>query len=413
MNCNHISFYKLKLSLIWFVLAGIVLGRYTESAFLIIATLFIMLRLNKVYVSTSCVFVGTLFFFHSLSMVLYNGYDTGKLFQQVVLLFTCVFCYYQIFRYCQISVSEWFYKYVSLVYILSLIGIVQFVIMSVTQVDIFPYTLDGMVTQNSGRLHAMLMEPGAFTAFSIPAAAYVFLTPGYMKQERMKSLVILTAFILTLTTSMLVAVVIILFLKFYRYFKYLRWGLVACCIVGTFWCINNREILASSEYFANPKLKAIQEKITQTLSVVENAEPEDFEHLTTSSYVILTNYWIAFNAPCRILGTGLGTHAQNYERMYKSGFGGYGLNKDDAYSMFARLYSEFGVLGLCLYAFFLIRYYNKDNIISLCLIVFFISYLIKGGNYTLYGAAFFHIVYYFISPHKMNLFQKNSTNNAS
>lgn len=53
----------LKLSLVWFVLAGMVLGRYTEPAFLIIATLFIMLQLNKVYVSTSCLFVGTLFSF--------------------------------------------------------------------------------------------------------------------------------------------------------------------------------------------------------------------------------------------------------------------------------------------------------------------------------------------------------------
>lgn len=396
----------LKLSLVWFVLAGMVLGRYTEPAFLIIATLFIMLQLNKVYVSTSCLFVGTLFFFHSLSMVVYNGYDTGELFQQIVLLFTCVFCYYQIFRYCQIPVSEWFRRYVSLVYILSIIGIVQFVIMSATQIDIFPYTLDGTMTQNTGRLHAMLMEPGSFTAFSIPAAAYVFLAPGFMKYNRMKSLVIGIALILTLTTSMIVAVVIILFLKFYYYFKYLRIGLVVCFIVGVCWCINNRDILSSSEYFVNPQLRAIQEKITQTLSMVEYAEPEDFEHLNTSSYVILTNYWIAFNAPCRILGTGLGTHAQNYERMYKSDFGGYGLNKDDAYSMFARLYSEFGVLGLCLYAFFLIRYYNKDNIISLCLIVFFISYLIKGGHYMLYGTAFFHIVYYFISPYKINCFKK-------
>lgn len=404
---------KLKLSLIWFVFAGMVLGRHTEPAFLIIATLFVMIRLNKVYVSTSCLFVGFLFSFYSLLMVLYNGYDTGKFFQQFVLLSTFLFCYYQIFRYCQLPVSKWFYKYVSLVYILSIIGIVQFVIMLVTQIDIFPYTLDGMITQNSTRLHAMLAEPGNFTAFSIPAAAYVFLSPGFMKQERLKSGVILIAFILTLTTSMVVAVVIILFFKFYYYLKYLRFGLVLCSILGVFWCINNRDVLSSSDYFVNPQLRAIQEKITQTLFVVEKAEPKDFEQLTTSSYVILTNYWIAFNAPCRILGTGLGTHSQNYERMYQSDFGAYGLNQYDAYSMFARLYSEFGILGLCLYAFFLVRYYNKDNIISLCLIVFFISYLIKGGNYALYGTAFFHIVYYFISPHKMNLFQKNSTNNAS
>ena len=84
-------------SYVWFVLAGMVLGRYTELAFLILATLFILNRLNKVYVSTSCLFVGALFFFHSLSMVLYNGYDTGKLFQQVVLLFVFVFCYIKFF----------------------------------------------------------------------------------------------------------------------------------------------------------------------------------------------------------------------------------------------------------------------------------------------------------------------------
>ena len=36
----------------------------------------------------------------------------------------------------------------------------------------------------------------------------------------------------------------------------------------------------------------------------------------------------------------------------------------------------------------------------------FISYLIKGGHYMLYGTAFFHIVYYFISPYKINCFKK-------
>ena len=401
-------FFKIsKSSFVWFVLIGIVIGRYTEPAFLIIVTLFITIRFRKVYISSDKLTLFALFFFYSLSMVLWNGYDTAKFFQQFLLLFTVVFCYYQIFRYCRTPISEWFYKYVSLVYVLSIIGIIQFIIMYIVQIDIFPYTLDGVATQDSGRLHAVLMEPGSFTAFSIPAAAYVFLSPGFIKNKRMKSMIILIAFILTLTTSMVVAVVLILFLRFYNCLKYLRYGLAVCFICGIFWCINNREVLSSSNYFVNPQLNAIQEKIVQTLTVVENTEPEDFEHLTTSSYVILTNYWVAFNAPCRFLGTGLGTHAQNYERMYKSNFNGYGLNKDDAYSMFARLYSEFGILGLCLYPFFLIRFYNKDNIISLCLLVFFISYLIKGGNYTIYGTTFFHIVYYFISPPKIYSFKKS------
>lgn len=152
-------------------------------------------------------------FFHSSLMILLTGYSISKFIQQIALLVTMFFCYYQIFHYCHKGINEWFNKYIDLIYLLSLLGIVQFIIMSITGKDIFPYTLDGFITQNSGRLHAVLMEPGNFAAVSIPATAYVVLSKDYYLKNKNKSLVILTAFILTFTTSSFVAIIIILFLK--------------------------------------------------------------------------------------------------------------------------------------------------------------------------------------------------------
>jgi len=94
------------------------------------------------------------------------------------------------------------------------------------------------------------------------------------------------------------------------------------------------------------------------------------------------------------VGTGIGTHQQNYETSYKSNYINYGLNEEDAYSLFARLLSEFGYIGLCLYILFVAKFFNKSNIFSFCFLNFIICYFIKGGHYTLYCAALFHVLYY-------------------
>lgn len=396
---------------IWLSLISIVAGRYTEPAILMIQTIFIIYQIQKIYVSRRWILIGGLVFSHSSLMILLTGYGMFKFIQQIILLTTMFFCYYQIYHYCHKGVNEWFNKYRDLVYWLSLLGIVQFVIMSMTGKDLFPKTIDGFVTQNSGRLHAILMEPGNFAAISIPATAYVVLSKGYYLKNKKKSLVILTAFILTFTTSSFVTITIILLLKINQLFKCFKYLLVVIVAFGGFWIISNLNVFSEKRFFKDPKVATIELKMKQTLSISKDADPEYFERLNASSYASLTNYWVAFNAPFRMVGTGLGTHAQNYEHLYKSDYYLYGLNKDDAYSMFARLYSEFGIIGLCIYVLFLVKFYNKNNIISLCLLVFFISYLIKGGNYTLYGTAFFHFVYYFLSPWKNLHNQKLSITN--
>lgn len=392
-------------SYIWIVLLGCVAGIYTEFVTLSIIAFWISsyhhkwCRISKLWVLIYCCL-----FFHGIFLLCILGYSYSKFFQQFALLCITYFSYNLIFNYCRFTSDKWFGIYLKFVYFIAIVGLIEFLIKSGTNIDIFPYTLDGIPTQNTGRLHAFLAEAGSFAAFTTPAIAYVILAPDYFGKNKKVSIVILVAYILTQSTSAVVSLSIILLIKIYKLFKYFRYILMLFVFCGVSWLITNYSQLTPSDREVTMSgMGVVHLKLYETMSILENTTPYDFENLNLSSYATLTNYWVAFNSPSRLLGTGLGTHAQNYEHTYKSSFDMYGLNKDDGYSLFARLFSEFGLIGICLYVFFLIKCYNRQNIISLCLLVFFISYLIKGGHYTLYGTAFFHFIYYMIYKYRIHI----------
>lgn len=380
--------------LLWVVLICVVAGRYTEVVCLLLMIFITISQLKGLYISQKWIVIGLCLFVHSLIMNVISGYSLFKFFQQFILLLILYIGYNQVYIYSRVSLKDLFLKYVSLAYILSLLGLLQFLITACIGLNIFPYTLDGYETQDSIRLHSILLEPGYFASVTTPAVSFVVLSKDYYKMFKLKSLIIFTAYTLTLTTIAFVTLFIILFFKLSQYIKWIKPLLISMFVCVTFWTIANLDMVSQKNDSLPSQLQDIQLKITQTLTVFENATPEDFELLNLSSYASLTNYWIAFHAPHRLIGTGLGSHESNYEKMYQSNFVHYGLNQTDAYSMFARLLSEFGWVGIMMYIFFLYKYYNKNEVISLCLLVFFISYMIRGGHYTIYGVALFHFLYY-------------------
>ncbi len=399
---NNLKFQSVNSRYIWIVLLGCIAGVHTEIVTLIAITLWISYKYhNWCKVSNRWKLFCWLLFFHGIFSLYLTGYTHQKFFQQFFLLYVTYFSYNLIFTYCRIKPEKWFEIYLKIAYFISIVGLIEFLIKHSANIDIFPYTLDGFPTQKAGRLHAFLAEAGSFVAFTTPAIAYIILVPNYYKENKMKFVTILTAYFLTVSTSMVVSLTIIILIKLYKSFKHFKYILLLSVLYGMGWLITNYSQFEPSNREATTSgMGAVHLKLYETMLVLETASPYDYENLNLSSYAALTNYWVAFNAPYRLFGTGLGTHSQNYEHLYKSSFEGYGLNKDDGYSLFARLFSEFGIIGICLYIFFLIKCYNKQNIISLSLLVFFISYLIKGGHYTLYGTAFFHFLYYIIYKNK-------------
>ena len=143
-------------------------------------------------------------------------------------------------------------------------------------------------------------------------------------------------------------------------------------------------------------------KISDTFTAFKNVDPGMFEVLNLSSYATLSNLWVSFNAPNRIIGTGIGTHSESYSRIYKSDFSHYGLNQHDAYSILIRVFSEFGFIGISILFLFLYRLFNRLNIINISILPYLLAHLIRGGHYTINGMFFFCMLYYLTSKTDRN-----------
>lgn len=371
-----------------------ILGKIFEPIFLLVYLGLTVFKGKFTHIKLCYLFL--IILLHGLIMSTFTGYDVNKSFQQVLLLFITILGYAQIYN--KVSLEEIFSIYLKYVYWVALLGLIQYFIYCRLQINIFPYTLDMVKTQTGARLHSILLEPGSVAGFFTPAVSYIIISRIFIKKYFIKSIVIISAFLLTFTSATIVCLLLALCFRFYdrlKRFKIVFWG-VLFAVVFFVLNINYKSYTFSDTDSSINKAMGKISETALTLSTVtsERINPHFFEGLNASSYAQLTNYWVAFNAPCRLLGTGIGTHAQNYEAVYVSNYVLYGLNKDDGYSLFARLLSEFGYVGLIVYFIFIYKYFNKNNLLSCCFLLFMILYMIKGGHYTLYCAALFHYLYY-------------------
>ena len=156
-------------------------------------------------------------------------------------------------------------------------------------------------------------------------------------------------------------------------------------------------------------------KLTHTLYAfsTNSTQKKDIELLNTSSFALYSNFIIAkasfLDYP--LTGTGLGTHENNYRKHFKRYFDDdfvvrYGVfNTADANSLFVRLMSETGLLGLSLFFGFMFRNllylkgYDDPNLRDYTLInqgifILFVIRLIRTGNYFGNGFFLFFFMYY-------------------
>ena len=374
--------------------AGIT-GVYTEPIYLMVylSRQFVHKRIHK---SRFLVFLSILAV-HGLTMSYFTGYSTMKLFQQLALLFVVGFGYIQLFRSSKVKLENWFGMYLQFSYWLSILGLIQFGIKLALDINIFPYTLDLLKTQDSLRLKSILLEPGHLALFLMPAISYIIISKRFFFSNKYRCALILIASLLTFSSSMYVGILIALMYRFYDRIKKLKIVFYLVGIVLLYHVFSAD--YSDTEYQEGAGIKNASQKVAQTadaLSLLMSADssPDYFEAFNASTYASLTNMWVAINAPYRLIGTGLGTHEQNYGALYYSDYYLYGLNREDGYSLFVRLFSEFGFIGIVLYIGCAIMCYNKKNILSICFLIFILSAMIKGGHYTLNCIALFHLLYY-------------------
>jgi len=171
----------------------------------------------------------------------------------------------------------------------------------------------------------------------------------------------------------------------------------------------------SAYQYVQQNMYEFRTKMNQTInSFLSDASKSDLEEMNTTSFALYSNYKIARVSFKRnpLLSSGLGSHSYNYDRVFTEIFdSGYlvrfgELNKYDANSMFIRMVSETGLLGLGMFFWFMFKYRMKRKwlqvpelanyaIINHGIFILFIVRLVRTGNYISNGFFFFFFLYYF------------------
>jgi len=149
------------------------------------------------------------------------------------------------------------------------------------------------------------------------------------------------------------------------------------------------------------------------------------EDMNSTTFALFSNFRIAqisFNRN-PLLSSGLGSHSYNYDRVFTEVFDArylerFGeLNKFDANSMFIRMISETGLLGLGMFFLFMFKYRIKRKwlevpeltnfvLMNHGIFILFVVRLVRTGNYIGNGFFFFFFLYYFTAMAARNYQKK-------
>lgn len=390
--------------IIHIILFSVVLGVYTE--FIATGLIFVILLFNKKkfpLLTRKTLIILSIIFLWSVISITINNYEFGKFIQQFILLGVIATSYSYILFILKNQYHILFEKYINIMFIIACLGLLQFVIYFFFHIDILFFNLEGIkISYIEGqfiKISSILKEPGYLGSSLSPIIAFIIFDKNYLFKNKLKSILIFVTFLLTFATISYTILALILLTKL---ILILNKKVRIIVIISSFLLFSTFEIYnTNKEYDGNISdnfISSIFVKLNETLNSSKSKNVESFEDLNASTYALLVNKWVANNAPCRIFGTGLGTHQQSYNKLYtNNAYNLYGLNSDDGYSLYNRMFSEFGYIGIICLFIFLLKFINFKNIINISILFFIIAVIIRGGHYTLYGNILFFFLYYLTS----------------
>ncbi len=347
-----------------------------------------------------------------LTTILTDTFALGVVKQIIGLLFSSI-AYYTFIVYNNYEVKKIFRMYIFIALFVSLEGLLEEIL-----------NLNGIHINSKiritdfgfYRIFGIMGEPYFLAVVLLPALFYVFTKTTNFERVISKAnnyvlfTVIGLCFVLTFSSAGVIGIggIMLFWLYDKRFLSLTSWKLI-------FLPIFLGAILYS---FSNitEEWKEFNIKYTQTLGAFSNnsTKKEDIEKLNTSSFALYSNFVIAKESFSRqpITGSGLGTHETNYKKYFSKFFDEdfvirYGIfNTADANSLFVRLMSETGLLGLGLFFTFLIKNFLRRRgydhpelrdytLINQGIFILMIVRLVRTGNYFGNGFFLFFFLYYF------------------
>jgi hypothetical protein len=373
-----------------FIFFSTILSIFTESLrfnffgfefkifyFVIILNLIILTYFNKVKFSKGFLIFICLIIISGLTTVIFGYNKLDYFLIQLFFLFIIPIYYNSYFNYTSTNFKDIVTIYCKLSFYLAIIGFVK-----------LPFDLA------IGRsLESIMLEPAHYCTIILPA---YFITLKDKNYPRYYFIIILLSIIISGSSLGLIS----LGLSFILNIKKIS-------LANIFFIITTLTILSFITYKVFPPFKL---RLDDTVSSIKS---RDLSKANLSTYALLSNYFVSINSITDkpLLGNGIGSHAISRKKYLKTikgiqtfeKIGMRNINEKDAGSLFIRIISELGIVGIICTFFFIFKFYvgnsgNKftfNSVVSKAILLYFFCKLFREGHYFSPEMYFFVFLYVF------------------
>ncbi len=345
---------------------------------------------------------GLLSFFSLLNVVLGHVILWSSVRQIGIISFNAVF-YYAVVRYNRKDIMRLFSAYLHLGLLASLIAVLQevgFLSNVKALYDFSPWLPNWRFSMRYvGKflsVNSVMPEPTSFCLAIFPAVAYSFIAltaRGRVRVNIPLAVFIFAGFIFSFSSLGFLGFLFIILLLAMRSLRMKKWLAASAVIV----------LLAGGLYSWVPSFKV---RLDDTMNVLTRSRTLDDVNLST--FTLMNNAYITREVFARspVWGYGLGSHEYSFERFneYQPLTNRPLLNRKDGNSLFLRLVSETGLLGLGLFLWFLYSFclLRRRDIgvsgfwaLNISVLGYMFMRLVRQGHYFSEGFFLFFWLYYF------------------
>lgn len=346
---------------------------------IILLNLSILMVLNLIKLKSSLVIAYLLIFFNGFFTILFGINEINYFLIQLISIFIITLYYYSFFEFNKFNIHNIIEIYCKLSFYIAIIGFL-----------IFPYEL----IYKNYMFRSVLLEPAHYATIVLPA---LFLTLKNKSFPKYYSIIILVSILLSGSSLGLMGLglILIFYVKRITFMK-LSISMIFVILLGSF----------TYNFYEPFKIR-----IDDTIQVLETG---NLQYANLSTYALLSNLFVAIESfkihP--LIGSGIGSHIISRD-IYLNSLDGIEsfvtmemehLNAQDAGSLFIRLLSETGIVGLIVVAYFIVKNYvpsstnsNYENIVCKAILLYFFAKLFREGHYFSPEMYFFVFLYYFNS----------------
>jgi len=336
--------------------------------------------------------------------------------KQVIGIFSNSVIFYFLMKVNKYDVKRLFKVYLNLAILTGLIGLFQELnyLLGFRPGYDFSYILASSVhisPMGFLKVTSIMSEPSTFCYVMMPAffaAIASFSKSDVRFLNNWQSLVIILSVISSFSLVGYLGMLFSFMLLFFNYAK-IKYFLISTAVIS---------ILM---FFAYDNISDLKMRVDDSINTLTGKTK--LEETNLSTYALFSNTLVAWESfkDNPLFGSGLGSHSISYDRYIDRVVDTDAVNphflfqnSGDTSSLFVRLLSETGLLGLLSISYFLFRFWtSKKNdesnslwIVNNAILALFLVRAIRGGHYFVGGTFFSMWLYYFSGKHSKCMSQK-------